>query len=93
MRTSVKSTVRIDPVQGAIIKADRYAADGDWAKAIECLEGMHQEYPEREDLESRLRELRALEASSATVAAGGSGKLWVGVTAVAVVGAVVWFLV
>jgi hypothetical protein len=89
MLSSIKSTVRIDPVRSAMAKADRLADDGDWERAIGELERMLEQYETRDDLRAKVQELRQRQGEAAQ--RDGGGRWWVWVAGLAILLAVaVW---
>jgi hypothetical protein len=89
MLSSIKSTVRIDPVRSAIAKAERLAEEGDWDRAIAELERMREQHGTRDDLKAKLDELRRAQAQAMQEEAGGRWWIWAGGIGL-LIGAGVW---
>lgn len=83
---SIKSTVRIDPVQQAINRANRHLAHGRREEAIATLEEMLSHHPERQDLKNALEHTRQAAAVEVVTQTRGSGLSW-GILVAAIIAA------
>lgn len=82
--SSIQSTVRVDPVSQAIARANRHLEAGQQAEAVACLEAMLPDFPNRQDLQDKLREARGATVTTQHKSGGGrAGLLIVGVIVVA----------
>lgn len=87
--SSIKSTIRIDPVRQAISRANRLLEDGDYEQALATLEPMAEQHPNRQDLKDALQQAR--QAGQVEVVTHGSSN-WAWWLILAVIVAVAGYL-